>query len=483
MIGTFIFRGLGYNKKFVDRNYHLNDWIFHGKFSTSEILIYIELCCLFFQFIPVVQEFCILAIVGLLSDFFLQTFFFATVLSVDIHRQKFSADSTRDMRYVYPPLRTPIHPSEVSSSMHRVKSNPQITTDQNGSLKKSQSGISIVAPSHNTPILVKIPKRLQLVYFWARTRFFQRSFTIFMIGWISIIIYESGIVARYSKFGVHEPDDVAIPLHQAGPIHSSAAPLSFLRSSNDKYSKPLGFAKGGQPLQNKTLDGQNNKLLRDLYSHNPYIWRRLTPYHWQVLFGVYNISLTGRYISILPSICISAPLQPKAAASQRHPLEFQNAKRFNWQALSAAFDAIDMGDEYDTNPTTSPVGRHLKTGILNDDDDPYIPSSPVELALTVLLAIPSLIFIGYLVVVLYRCICSRNYAEWRSSWTKANETAQDHYTQVVFEAVPLVLDGHLQDVECIATDGTTIASVCLSGTLKVWHVNNGDNIVTVDRQR
>jgi hypothetical protein len=54
---------------------------------------------------------------------------------------------------------------------------------------------------------------------------------------------------------------------------------------------------------------------------------------------------------------------------------------------------------------------------------------------------------------------------------------------VVFEALPLVLDGHLQDVECIGSDGNIIASVCLAGVLKVWHVTNGENVVTVDRAR
>lgn len=55
----------------------------------------------------------------------------------------------------------------------------------------------------------------------------------------------------------------------------------------------------------------------------------------------------------------------------------------NSTALANAFDAMDMGDEYDTNPTVSPATKPLKKGIISDDDDPYIPSSPVELALTV----------------------------------------------------------------------------------------------------
>jgi len=388
----------------------------------------------FFTFIPAVQEFCILAIVGLLSDFFLQTFFFATVLSVDIHRMKLSPDSTRDLGYANHPLRTPIHPSNntARAGLHRVKSNPQFKYESNGSLKHMPNGgsVSVVAPSQNTPILVKIPKRLRLIYFWAKTRFFQRTFTIFMIGWLSVIIYESGIIARF----VHEPEDIAVPLHHqdtSGLLHnSSQIPLSLLQSS-EKLGKPILQIKGMTP-ENATAKMHNHKIMNELYSHNPYIWRRLTPYHWQVLFGVYNATLVGKYISILPSICVSVTVDPKAVIPRRHPHESQRGQVFNWQALAQAFDPIDLVDEYDSpSPTGAPVGKTIRKGLINASDDPYVPSSPVELALVMLLAIPSVIFIAYLFVVLYRLVCSRNYAEWRSSWTKSKDRSQDSYTQVI----------------------------------------------------
>lgn len=42
-------------------------------------------CCLSFQ------EFCLFAVVGLVSDFFLQMLFFTTVLSIDIRRMEVRA--------------------------------------------------------------------------------------------------------------------------------------------------------------------------------------------------------------------------------------------------------------------------------------------------------------------------------------------------------------------------------------------------------
>ena len=85
-------------------------------------------------------------------------------------------------------------------------------------------------------------------------------------------------------------------------------------------------------------------------------------------------------------------------------------------------------------------------------------------------------------VFLYKCICSRNYAEWRASWSQ-QEKIQDSSTQLVLEAVPLILDGHIQEVECIVTDGNTIASSCLAGHIKVWDSMTGEQLAHIDRKQ
>lgn len=52
---------------------------------------------------------------------------------------------------------------------------------------------------------------------------------------------------------------------------------------------------------------------------------------------------------------------------------------------------------------------------------PFIPSSPMEVFLTSLLCIISVIVVAYGVYVIYRCVCTKNYAEWRSSWMSNDE--------------------------------------------------------------
>lgn len=161
-----------------------------------------------FTFVPAIQEFCIFAIVGLLNDFFLQMVFFSTILAIDIRRMELSSDTSRFHLPNIPATRKQpqftTFPNK-KSSIFRSKSHPRL----NG-LTNNNGPTNVVAPNtQNTPTLVKIPKRLRLVHFWARTRIFQRAFMVWMVVWISMIIYNSGIVEHLIRLSdplKHEAD-------------------------------------------------------------------------------------------------------------------------------------------------------------------------------------------------------------------------------------------------------------------------------------
>lgn len=61
-------------------------------------------------------------------------------------------------------------------------------------------------------------------------------------------------------------------------------------------------------------------------------------------------------------------------------------------------------------------------------DQPYYPNSPMEIFLATILCVISVVVLAYMMVVLYRCVCTRNYAEWRASW--ANEKSDEPVAQV-----------------------------------------------------
>jgi hypothetical protein len=118
-----------------------------------------------------------------------------------------------------------------------------------------------------------------------------------MVGWISFIIYESGIVAHFN----YEAEDVVIPMHNL-PLNHSSSRISLSLSQNtlgsyvvnrtllrrSSYVKRHEEGKGVEEnnsnilkLKETSLGYQNMKMQKELYEPNPHAWRRLSPYHWQ----------------------------------------------------------------------------------------------------------------------------------------------------------------------------------------------------------
>ena len=154
-----------------------------------------------------------------------------------------------------------------------------------------------------------------------------------------------------------------------------------------------------QPLyptaQGKTL----NKLLHNP-DYNP--WKRLPYTHWPMLFGLYNMTLYGQYITILPPIHLSMTISPESAKSLRHPKEYDatttnedrtTEPKTNTENIKGNADDIDIEEETGDFDPHSP------------ELSPFVPTSPGELILALVLATPSLLFTAYLCVTLYRCIC------------------------------------------------------------------------------
>ncbi|KAG8338715.1 hypothetical protein J6590_000394 [Homalodisca vitripennis] len=152
--------------------------------------------------VPAIQEFCIFVIVGLLCDFFLQTFFFSTVLGLDIRRrEKIEPSQLFYHHYRYNPVR--------SSPMTRSHSVPRLSYP-------------------TTP--PKLPKRLQLVHFWARTRIVQRAFMLCMVVWIGGIVYSADILQKIlpidstsvtGKLPVTDSTSEGIPTRYLSPFSGS----------------------------------------------------------------------------------------------------------------------------------------------------------------------------------------------------------------------------------------------------------------------
>lgn len=192
-----------------------------------------------FTFVPAIQEFCIFAIVGLFNDFFLQMVFFSTILAIDIRRTELSNENCKffNLSHIQTSRRQQFTTTITNRKPHifRSKSHPRL----NG---LSTGPTNVIAPNtQNTHTLAKIPKRLRLVHFWARTRIFQRAFMVGMVVWISMTINDFGVIEHIihlsetlkpetdiDGYTVDKPQSLNnyVELNTATPISISSATLA-----------------------------------------------------------------------------------------------------------------------------------------------------------------------------------------------------------------------------------------------------------------
>lgn len=432
--------------------------------------------------VPVIQEFCIFAIVGLISDFFIQMFFFSTMLAFNIEPE-FSSEvksmpksssphqngmfRTKNlMRYPSSSYTTPSISSSPIAGMNRSRSHPKLS---NLEFHQSQSTNVVATPVTNVTDR-KIPKRVRLFNFWARTRFFQRAFMIWMLAWISTIVYNAGIIEHFFEFGktyINATNQTSDLLNQNRIDVVSNLSEFDINSHDDILNSDINFEKHIKDLSPESylnFTEQVNKLKHSDYETT----HHLSSFHWASILKQYNISLSGKYVVVLPSIKLSQVIGPEIALNVRNPGETSIQHNFQWKALAVALDPIDFSDSDYQQPT--------------DNTTPLFPKSPIEIFLILILCSISLFFLSYLLVVLYRCICSRNYAEWRASWSFTEEVSKPR-TQQVLTCVTLQLKGHTHSIDCMAIDGTMIATTCLEGRIKIWDATSGELMADIVRNK
>nr|XP_018911050.1 PREDICTED: sterol regulatory element-binding protein cleavage-activating protein [Bemisia tabaci]XP_018911059.1 PREDICTED: sterol regulatory element-binding protein cleavage-activating protein [Bemisia tabaci] len=421
-------------------------------------------------FVPAIQEFCIFAMVGLLSDFFLQMMFFATLLSIDIRSTEHSASSPPTLYY---------SSASVTKRSSRMRTNEHLEGTPHSKSHPRLNGLNVIAPNHQSPATpAKIPKRLRLVHFWAKTRIVQRAFMVCMVAWIGGIVYSAGIIQQMVQVN---DDDVAHVEPNQNPRHHF--PLAWeggRRAAILEMEAKLMKAETEAKKYLSDMKNEHSPTTDDLARLKPVEfepWRKLSHHHWSTILSLYNNSVSGSYVTVLPPIYLAHPISPDRAKAMRNPHE--KVVEFQWQSLAVALDPLDFSDS-NINMKLGSKSRH---GSLLSTDAPFIPSSPMELLLTSLLCGISVLVLAYTTTVLYRCVCSRNYAEWRSGWLRDNDTGAEHGLQVVLEAVPIALVGHSQEIECMATDGSLIVSSCLAGQIRVWDAYTGESVSTIDRRQ
>ncbi|XP_063274218.1 sterol regulatory element-binding protein cleavage-activating protein [Prinia subflava] len=417
----------------------------------------------YFTLVPAIQEFCLFAVVGLVSDFFLQMFFFTTVLSIDIRRMELAdlnkrlpAESclapAKAACRARPPALRPPHAPHAPHTPHTI-------TLQPSSLRN-----------------LRLPKRLRVIYFFARTRLAQRLIMAGTVIWIGILVYTDPAGLRtYLTSQVTEQS----PLGDAGlppmPVPGGVLPAGDPKLDLSVFpAEPIQLPEnqtqqreqkpGLEPNQHSWAQGPEGRGNAQVElgteaevtwgAEDEEIWRKLSFRHWPALFSYYNITLAKRYISILPAIPVTLYLKPQEALELRHP---QEASRY--QPLAAGRP----------EERAAPPRAHHDTTLYK----------------VAALGLASGMLLVLLLFCLYRVLCPKNYGQNGPGRRRRGDLPCDDYgySPPETEIVPLVLRGHLMDIECLASDGMLLVSCCLVGQIRVWDAQTGDCLTVIPKPR
>ncbi|XP_033127838.1 sterol regulatory element-binding protein cleavage-activating protein-like isoform X2 [Anneissia japonica] len=431
-------------KKRIAQGLEKESWSITKNLLTELLIILMG----YFTFVPAIQEFCVFAVVGLLTDFFLQMFFFVTVLSIDIRRMELSD----------------LHKSSIQDQLHAPSA--AMTPRSISRTMSVPDSINMMSPTKQrmlqarlppaTPLFRKVPKRLRLVYFWASTRVVQRLIMVSTVLWIiftSLFVYKSGLVDHLTEN------------HTNDTLRQNASPLKGDVESSAQKSNQEILRHDGQVALKGTLDRKDISLgkshegsqtqglfLRDYYDD-------LSPLHWPTLFGFYNRTLRGRYISLLPPYHLFINIDPKEAIAMRSD---------GYEHLSDGIQTPDIDQDYLTDYQVNARAYKL------------LQESKWDYYVTMSLGVASGASLVILILLLCKCVSLKRLRRQRYKKCRHDDIIRS--VQNANESVPLVLRGHKQDVECIVSEAGWIFSSCLSGEIRRWDPATGDCMLVIERK-
>ncbi|XP_075922338.1 sterol regulatory element-binding protein cleavage-activating protein isoform X2 [Petromyzon marinus] len=443
----------------------------------------------YFTMVPAIQEFCLFALVGIVSDFFLQMFFFTTVLAIDIRRMELSDLHKHPLRGPPEALHVPV-PAPAPRPRSKAPRGPAEARTGPQPPVSFPYSISLPPPSLRT---LRLPRRLRVVYFFARTRLAQRVIMLGTVVWIGILVYTdpTGLrayiasrVAQQSPLGGGDLTRMAMAglfSHETPGASSAAAALSAGDAASTVAAAPGESGAGrepgrgsvppdagpGQPppapaprgWESLNVHAERERPPADITwsgAQDEEVWRQLSFRHWPTLFSYYNISLARKYISILPVVPVSVVLSPEDALALQHPMELEQHR---------------LALQHEREKAALPV-LPAPTGLTS-----YYRAAGVGFLVGGLLVLTT--------CCLYKLLCPKTYGQLgpRHGRRRRRELPCDQYGYCppVSEATPVPLTGHPMDIECVAVDGGMLVSCCLAGQIRVWDAHSGRCVTVIHR--
>ncbi|XP_065912722.1 sterol regulatory element-binding protein cleavage-activating protein-like [Dysidea avara] len=202
----------------------------------------------------IMQEFCVITLIGILSTIFLQIVFFPTVLSIDITRMD-------------------------SSDIGRPR-------------------VSIGSRSPNRTV-----KREKLLYYLAKNRLLQRFSMVMFSVYMVYLLYESGgtlqsTILQIVKYSSTTNDEF---INRLSDVNPSPVSNHLMQSNKEDFLSQL-ISLLPIDLNNFQFKGGALKK-RELCGVKP-CWNQMINNYWPLLLQHYNYSVVNRFITYLPQIKI-----------------------------------------------------------------------------------------------------------------------------------------------------------------------------------
>ncbi|XP_022809828.1 sterol regulatory element-binding protein cleavage-activating protein-like, partial [Stylophora pistillata] len=422
----------------------------------------IILCTGFFTFVPAVQEFCFFAMVCLLSDFFLQMVLFVTVLSIDIRRMELSDLQRQPVQ---------VRQRSLSDGSHQAQTPPSPVPGSPQSAQRVQFfGLlpplpqSSVNNQGDTPrkcpvFSRRLPKRLNFAYFWARTRIVQKACMVCFICYFVYILKSPG------SESVDTSRDAQTSVNSDKYININDSWLDY------KESKTR-FLEGVDESGNLSGWKGNGKKRPGFSFKSPSVelWRGLYQRHWPQVLSYYNISLLGRYVTVLPHVHLGVNIDTDIFVTdltmEGDPLS----------AGSQSFSSVDgtgkLHQSFDGAQETPP-GNSAGGSVADEDirDARYYHNAL------------SCMVLGVVVMIILFFVCKFLNDLQVNPSSRQGRRGRGHQCDALVECVPITLRGHTQNVEHLKCTVSSIVSVCLSGQICVWDIATGDCLRVMNRRR
>ncbi|KAI6197415.1 Sterol regulatory element-binding protein cleavage-activating protein [Aphelenchoides besseyi] len=374
--------------------------------------------------VPQIQEFAVIAFIGIIVDMYMQLFFFTPCLTLDLYRmdkddkERFSLmlfnTEIRKLRN-YPNPRCPARyflPGFFAQKNRLVRTHSETNLSKDGSTTVTYRGhrrASSIDKHFNRHIQESmVSNRLRLLYFWTKTRIVQRLimflFCVWVL-WLAFIVHRSRVFEGLT-----------------GEATNSSA----------------------------TRNGPWNHFL-DTAPLEYILWQRQTFKWWPALFAEYNQSLSGQYITFLPPIVL------KAQIAVDDPILIP--------VLSDSNDQLEtVNNDYYEESTRNPELQNRVYWL--------------ERQMTTMLVFSALIpFSIVLIFTLYACFWDRwtSFRDARRSAAILHDNKNTINKKGFVELAPLAFSRHEYPIECAAVQPPdTIVSASVNGRVFIWDAKSGE---------